>query len=447
LAVTGTPQLDARVVWNGFKHESQWDVAVLHIHDPSQVPDLVQRAARPLLSLREIGDGEAWSARGAFRASLVVDTTGRTAAEADDFGGKTFGSTDKGIVTLTTTDHPKDPKGWRGASGSAVTRGRELLAVVRSYPEAWDGTRLRATVLAPLRKVPQFLDQLGLSEVFRRIDALSGKVAAILAPHQDLLARLATSLALDSSQDRHVADALCRLASGLELLGKCHPLLNQYVGESALRATRADCEAAKALESVVLLLVPRLLGPAVTEALRQVTLGSSSALLPLRWVTKTVIELEMAALDERAAEFEKETPVGREPKGKYLVPDVPDVGMGEDALAQAVAAVAKDLASKVLSPTIIQKTPTSKLAGKVDAMLEACIEDELPERYLYFIASSTWSRAFTAALSNAIPHLKVCCLGTAGDEQDDNQDQRLANLVTRILTLKQRREQLCPANG
>lgn len=75
LAVTGTPQLDARVVWNGFKHESQWDVAVLHIHDPSQVPDLVQRAARPLLSLREIGDGEAWSARGAFRASLVVDTT------------------------------------------------------------------------------------------------------------------------------------------------------------------------------------------------------------------------------------------------------------------------------------------------------------------------------------------------------------------------------------
>jgi hypothetical protein len=444
LEVPGAERIEVAVPWDGYKRPDKWDVAVLQVKDPAQVPVVVQNAARPWLPLRKIVDKEDWNSRGSIRARVVQNRDGTKTPTIDDFGGETFGSTKEGVVTLTVPSHPKNPEGWRGASGSPVMNRRELLAVVRSYPEAWDGSRLRATALHPLRDDTEFLNALGLTEVFRRIDALAGKVATLLEPYPDLIERLATRFVINANQAMPIAEALCSL-SGLDLLSSCNRIQDAYIGESAPSPSRDDCKASEALEKVVLLLVPRLLGTA--EALRQAMRGNASALLPLRWVTKTVIELEMAALDERQAEFEKENPVGREPKGKYLLPDSPEMGSGKNALAKAVAAVVKDLANKILSPSILQTTPPSEHAQQVNATLKTSAEDALPGRYLYFIANRTWKSDFTAALAAAIPNLKVCCLGSAQNQQERELDQRLVNLVVRFLTLKQRREQLCPATG
>ncbi|MBN2194201.1 MAG: hypothetical protein JW751_15400 [Polyangiaceae bacterium] len=447
--------LHAEVAWNGREQPGTFDVAVLRLaeKDRARVPSEVRQAPRPELPLRDFGQDEKWHGRGGFRATPLAASNGTTRSKIDDFGGVAFVPAGDGIASLDVRTPPRDPAGWRGASGSPVLCGRALLAVVRSYAEAWDGSRLRAVSLSRIcdptgAMLPSFVEALGLSARYDRIRTLVREVTQDLTPYVGLHAMLDARLRQERPHDScsrdatGVAEELVRL-SGEAVLRVCNDMLEACVGHTAEVRQRIDCGSALALVLVVERLLPHLLCPDATDALLAVLHRGRSGLLPLRSLTKTLAEVQMAAVDDRTMRFAGDGRAEGGPVGVFLVPNPPEMAQGS---AATVAAVVEALAKWILSGTTSGASP-AELARRVNQMLERAYQARTEQRYWYFIAGSDWDPASRAALAAALPRLKICCPDATPNEGSVDEEDWLCGLLTTFLRLKQRRVELCRSSG
>lgn len=184
---------------------------------------------------------------------------------------------------------------WKGASGSPVFVGNEIIAIVLSSQAVFNGSRFKATPTWKLLQEPSFCQALGeqAGQLAWKTWA-QDKLIEILESEEGSRKNLMSALKLSSCQSYVIADYL--LAD--DPIGFEH--LNSIFIDIA---DSASIPFLKWLKSILSIIFPTRLEPSIIAAIRQKKAGLVQCIADVPVTTNEGAEAAMAAYEQRPMEF------------------------------------------------------------------------------------------------------------------------------------------------
>lgn len=397
----------ANVAWHGV---DGLDVAVLETALGGAVPS----HALALLSARDIRPAESWEAQGYPAVRKRDETPSET---LEKIGGKTR-SCGRGEPILFL-DAPTHPEVWGGLSGAAVVIGQEVVGVVRSEPQGWNGERLSSTPVATFLHHPGFREALGLrpederlaGSVARVVDGVAGS----LERRSQIAAALAQKLKVKSVPGAIAQDVAFEIVSSRS--AKDVAMALNHV-DAALAKNNADAEDRRAVRSLLWQILPFAVDWRQLVVLGRSTFAGGQGFIELPLRSETVAEIVLAGIDDRCCRFAPPS-AGGMPVGAALVrlPAAAQTALFDIDGTRLAELVVRQLAAEAHVETTYARYPDLRAAveGTLQYYAREAPEDELLPYYLLFVDADLagnaddpdlWALARTA-LGSELPSLRL----------------------------------------
>jgi hypothetical protein len=317
------------IVWKG---GGSLDAALLRCSPPEGA------SGSGIVSALQPDDGMPWTSEGFPRAACYEEVRDPCA-----FKGSCFSKApQEDYFELEAHAPPDTETGWQGASGMPIFFYRQLIGIARQVPTNFKAQRLQAVPCWKLLQDSEFRSVLGWDARQTALQRMRRRITKLLTP--ETAEALADALG--------IADTLVGLPKPAEYVeGLIASLVEETDIRRVIKALRKahrglldeeGAEIAAPLVEVARFLVPACFNPLVVQSAKALL---DAGLIPLPAGTRTVAELVMAAVDERAARFRPRLDRYDQPEGELCLPLHPEAGIQTDA-ALALA----DHAARKLDP-------------------------------------------------------------------------------------------------
>lgn len=245
------------------------------------------------LSPREPRGNESWESEG-FPDHGVLDDPKQRESVTFDGGWHTPASGDQ-QASLRVNGGVDLEQGWRGASGSPVFAGEEIIAMLNEWRPHFKGTKLKAVRASKLLQQDGLRKKLGYPLVSSPTAALldrldQTRIGAVRALARELIK--GDFPATDADTKQRLAEELTNSDSA-SLLDSAFAALQPVPGKPSDPDDRAS------LCVLIRNILPLLHEPDTVARMQQLLLGSSSLLLGFPVTIEIVAEVLMAATDGR----------------------------------------------------------------------------------------------------------------------------------------------------
>lgn len=415
----------ARIVWDGT--DVDLDAAVLELDSPVEESEAL---ARVWLGFSPLAGLRTWEARGYPSAGAQSQGDGSHARRLEPFSGTAYSWTAGAHECVLDVEvKPEHAADWGGMSGAPVFCEDRLIAVVRSYPGSFEGSRLRGVPIAAMRCEPGFRKALGLAEgdSFASVKAaLHKEISSVWeSARAPLMAALASyGLSELESTPRAATEALASALTVAEVLD----VLDRVHGELMSR----DRRAATGIERVLWSLLPFLYGtsedqPSVPRG------GRSVSVLSVPVATPTLAELISADLDGAPVCFECPPRLSDPPNGTFLVGDTPELGVMSGP-EEVVREIRSQLERELLTER--ERRRSSRAITEVLNLRIGFRATRADRRRRYYVVLEResyegWLDRLIVELKLTLPELRVLILD--GDEDAWVRESDLAQPMTQIL--------------
>jgi len=228
-----------------------------------------------------------------------------------------------------TNKEPPEPAGWLGASGSPVFSNGQLCGVIVSYFSEDLPQILKATPSHAFSDLPAFKQHLEgpLSLAQKQRDTVyQDKISHLLSSStQANLALHACVCQSKGKAPRIVAEHLLQLELG-EAMDACAKARKQLLG-------RGEVQAAACIKQVLDCVLPVLQDFRLLHTVREKRGSQAHALIRLPVGIKTLAEIIMAGVDERACLHRPRKKRLEYPGGQYELPHAPELGFDAEGKA------------------------------------------------------------------------------------------------------------------
>ncbi len=274
------------IAWEG---EGEMDAALLRCPRPERA----QGKGWGMIADKKPPFDKSWQSQG-FPAATRYENV----RNPDDVSGTTESMADQAdYFVLNVTSQPEEVEMWKGASGMPVFVHNEILGVVRSVPENFDGKKLYAVPIWKMLQDKAFREYLGLDRRKEYEKQLEKDIKELLCTPEGEAAvkTLAKQLGIDW------------IALGDTGKVVAHKLLNIWVEsfvntvDSAHRDLLAgnDTSSVSILNEIVQKVLPFLFTPHCVEGVRRCKTDAAVSLVALPAYSRTVAEIIMAGVDRR----------------------------------------------------------------------------------------------------------------------------------------------------
>lgn len=218
----------------------------------------------------------------------------------------------KDWLELGVDDKAKEPKLWRGASGSPVFSHGKIIGVIHSYPKQFAGDRFHATPMWRLLKIPKFWRQ-----VYGEINEPEEKAAKWCWARQEICLSIKNnSQVLESLHTRlNIQTDASQANISKEAFALADALLNRPLERSLVLLNEIRIQFQKANEAMALqrtreilnTLLPALFDCRLNALVRHQKQNFVEVCLNPAIATTTAAEILMAGADNRSTAFILET--------------------------------------------------------------------------------------------------------------------------------------------
>ncbi len=265
---------------------------------------------------------KSWQSTGFPRATRYENE-----CDPDDVSGTTESMADQADhFVLNVTSKPKNFAMWKGASGMPVFVDNEILGVVRSVPENFDGKKLYAVPTWKMFEDDAFRGHLGLVKRKTYEEQVEKDIESLLCSSEAESAIKALAKQLDIEWK----------SSGVTGKDVARQLLNSLLEffVSTVDAAHHELNVAKNIAGVSIInkivqkVLPFLFSPHCVEGLRCYKTDAAVSLVALPAYSRTVAEIVMAGVDRRDTSYRAlshdEDWVSME--GTASLPELPEAG-------------------------------------------------------------------------------------------------------------------------
>lgn len=222
---------------------------------------------------------------------------------------------------LGVKDEPTRPELWQGASGSPVFVGARLIGVITTCLGNFDGKRLEATPIWKLLKDNRFCELIGYKDRKSQLESLVRQVEEALQRSESVTDQLWREM------PSHLLSAIPYSAAGLASALVSIPIDQLLTCANKAQNKLKDDRDKNLICDVVQVVLPCIIDGAHGSAVEYVKNKKNDpafAVIELPTDLKTVAEIIMAAVDNRAAAFRFGD---RFPEGKWSLPMPPEGGI------------------------------------------------------------------------------------------------------------------------
>ncbi len=299
------PIRPAKVVWHGVKHGKDATLLQLDVEDSD-----IQYWS---YTKKEHSGACDWEGAGFADAGIFKDGK----ADVTGVSGKCHfqGGQVQDVLQLEVSFKPKDISDWHGMSGGPVVVDDELVGIIATYSEKWDGSQFKGVPIQSLMKIEDFREHIHSEDRNIRLELVKNKIKDILDLYPKIkmeFQRKVKGLSANPNS-RVITEAL--LNSNLETFIKiCWEVFRD------LPDTSHQSRVTEILEHSL----PTVYPYQEVDVLRP--MANSALMLKVPAATKTVIEIMMAALDERPTDFRKPIEPRGTPFGNPWIQEKPETG-------------------------------------------------------------------------------------------------------------------------
>jgi hypothetical protein len=320
-----------QLIWDGLKNGGEtgkWDAVILKCEFPRDV-----KVATPILEKRTPAAHEEWESRG-FPAIGIRDTD----LEPTSLQGRTCGCHEADRKFQVIADGKgRDARGWRGASGAPVfVRGRILGLIIESC-ELTEGARIDAIPILRLLEISSFRDAVS----FPATDRASIDTTRFKSKIVDILEKAPQALNLLETMTGNVdfqGEPISLRAKDGAIRSRASQLVDDlfsdfHCGKRLLEIALNECSNLKdsAVESTIMdvayLFFPACFARNESENILTAYRSKGTALIDAKAASVASIELRMAAIEGRAADYDLDQTREDGPVGRKKIHDPPSFAL------------------------------------------------------------------------------------------------------------------------
>ncbi len=308
------------LIWTG---KGDLDAALIRCQRPASL----RRYALGRLVERRPRDGERWESAGFARANRLEDIR-----EPGDFGGtlRTMAEGDPFFEVLEDAKPVAEDK-WSGVSGMPVFVGSEILGVVKHVSRNYDHKKLEAVPTWRLLQDEDFKKHLGLGkEAQLRLELARKRLLRLLERSEEATRDLAAALDPKRGSDRIVDCRTWLVETLLDETPSLERLFEIALDVQDRRREARDIAGARVVADLMLTILPAIQNAAVVAKVHQENADASVCPIALPTKLKTLAEIIMAGVDQRAAQLRSPKTKLVFPEGEASLPEPPESGRDAD---------------------------------------------------------------------------------------------------------------------
>jgi hypothetical protein len=310
----------AKVLWPQNAEEgSRLDVAVLETTFPPDIDWRYLSSGRPTDAMDFASESFAF-----------VGKTKNGEYKSVPLDGKIYGAADfQDHFFVSVGAPPTIPEGWRGASGGPVMVSGRLLGVLVECPENFGQARLKATPTWKLLELSSFVSAAEYKEYEQRREKMRNELAGRLEKmDDDVRKKLADYLKLPDDTPVALADNLCLL--DIDALLDAFDQVHYELYEEGQK------QAAENLFDIVKIVAPKVADHAIVSKITNANTGLSFLVWDLPVRTRNLLELVMAAADDKPLRYQPPESEFAFSKSTQILDDFPDFSVDPNQKADGI---------------------------------------------------------------------------------------------------------------
>lgn len=362
------------VEWDGLKASdsaNKWDAVILACSFPNDVtvtPSSLSNAVPQA--------NKNWESRGFPAIGQREDDLYPTSLQ-----GKTFGCAEADPkFQVFAQAKGKDAQGWCGASGAPVFADNRILGLIVESCDLTGGARIDAIPMFRLLQIPTFRDAVGLpSSEIVTIDPVrfQAKIVTILIKEPSVLELLEDTLSHKDFVGKAISVPGGNRAAEQRAEHLAQNIFNDFEsGKRLLQLALHECEASKAedkkghLYRIAYLYFPARFAWDESRVVLTEFMHGVSELIDARAASVASIELRMAAIEERAADYDPDQTRADGPVGRRKIHDPPALALEAIGTEEFREAFAKLLFEKTSSRVKFKIKNYSSFCARIDKKLK-----------------------------------------------------------------------------